>query len=229
MNAALALSHDSRPFTKTVFGDQPFVDGQQAVSVSRGGISRSGPLSRAGPPAPSHQTRRPDERARRVAANANRRIRIRRSSRSSSIGPEIQTRQRTLASLLGFPPDRLTATWRSLLKTVKQQDSLRRKKMLQRTDSLSRGMFSAISGGERVSRHRRALPSGHSRQSRHAPTFRNVLLVAVKRLTSSADCLARPARRSNDGDRSGRRPQSLRHRVAGRRPDVFASAAGAAH
>ena len=51
--------------------------------------------------------------------------------------------------------------------------------MLRRADSHSDGKFSAISGGERVSWHRRALPSGHFLQSRHTPTFRNVLLVAV--------------------------------------------------
>src|SRR5260370_1331217 len=81
----------------------------------------------------------------------------------------------------------LTATRRRLLKMAQVRNLFRGCVLRKRTDLHSQRKFSAIFAGERVSWDQRALPCGHSWQNRHAPTFRNVLRVAVKRLNLTSE------------------------------------------
>src|SRR5437588_8562584 len=88
------------------------------------------------------------------------------------------------------------------MKTANERDSFCRQAILWRTDTHLSGKFSAISGEERVSWCRHALPFGHSCQNRLAPTFRNVLRVAVKRFGGLNVSL----RTRNQHDLPGQRP-----------------------
>ena len=86
--------------------------------------------------------------------------------------------QRTFASLLGLPPTRLTATWRRLLKTVKQRDSLR-------TELSSRGRTRFLTAGFLQS------PEGsacHSTDARSPPVIPDK--VGIRRL-SGKSCWSR--------------------------------------